>query len=212
MMSRQFFHISKKFIAIKDQVHGVFERSPRLANAITGFATFSVGDFLVQRYELNSIEQVDFQRCLNLGTLGIVMNGYFLVSWYGILDRFIGRSMRCLQTVSMKVVADQVVFAPFTIGAFFGVSGLVRYSNPTEVVNYFESKMKNNFWSTFIADCTIWPLMNVVNFKFIPLIYRPAFTAVVQLVWQSYLSAVADNKNIKLNHSAPAHVESKCVI
>jgi len=197
-MRLQILQFYKGLTLVKENVNGLFQRSPRVANALTGFLTFSAGDLLVQRYELTTknIEKINYSRSLQLGALGVVMNGYFLVSWYRLLDKFIGHSMRCYSTVSFKVIADQVVFAPFSIAAFFGVSTIVRFNDSTERVNYFNYKMKDNFWSTFIADCSVWPVANVVNFKFITLVYRPAFTAIVQLLWQAYLSAVADQKHL----------------
>lgn len=194
-MHRHFHQILNRFIAFKDRVQDFFHRSPKIANAFTGFATFSAGDFLVQRYEFEKWSEINYNRCFELGLLGIVMNGYFLVSWYKLLDKVIGISMTSKAAVSLKVIADQVVYAPFSIVAFLGFSALIRFRSYEGFAEYFDYKMQHNFWTTFFADCSIWPLANLVNFRYITLPYRPTFTAVVQLIWQVYLSAVAENKN-----------------
>jgi hypothetical protein len=124
------------------------------------------------------------------------MNGYFLTNLYTLLDRVVGTSMKSMRTVVLKCLADQLVYAPFTIVSFFGFQTVIRYfpNNPEEMSSYFFSKMKNHFWSTFFADCTVWPLANAINFRVISLVYRPTFTAVVQLLWQTYLSFVAEEE------------------
>lgn len=196
-MQRNFSHFSRRLVSLKEKIQNIFHNSPRLANAITGFATFSAGDILVQRYEKKRIREIDYLRSFELGLLGTVMNGFFLVSWYKYLDRVIGHSMTSTTNVSLKVIADQVVFAPFSIVAFFGVSSVIRHFSYAQAVDYFENKMRSNFWTTFLADCSVWPVVNVVTFRYITLAYRPAFTAVVQLMWQAYMSFVADSKKRK---------------
>jgi protein Mpv17 len=193
-MQRQMPQFWKRITAIKDRIHRVYHNSPKLANAVTGFATFAAGDLIVQRYEFEKWEQINVRRSVELGMLGVIMNGYFLVSWYRLLDKVVGISMTSYSAVSLKVISDQVIFAPFSILAFFGFSALIRFKTWNEICDYFNYKMKHNFWTTFFADCSIWPVANLVNFRYITLPFRPSFTAVIQLMWQIYLSAVAEKK------------------
>lgn len=192
-----FSQFSRRILSVKDQIQHIFHNSPRLANAITGFATFSAGDVLIQRYEKKRFHEIDYLRSFELGLLGLVMNGYFLVSWYKFLDRAVGHSMSCATNVTLKVIADQVVYAPFSIVAFFGFSSMIRHFNTSEAIDYFDNKIRSHFWTTFLADCSVWPAVNAVNFRFISLAYRPTFTAVIQLMWQAYMSFVADSKRRK---------------
>lgn len=211
MLFRSFRSINR----MKELITHAFEKYPRLSNALTGFATFAAGDLLIQKYEIdkissgevtsphlqqgagkNQLKRVDYLRTIEVGLLGVVMNGYFLTTWYTWLDRVVGTSMKSTLTVVLKCLADQLVYAPFTIVSFFGFQTVIRYfpNNPEEMSSYFISKLKNHFWSTFFADCTVWPLANAINFRVISLVYRPTFTAVVQLLWQTYLSFVAEEE------------------
>lgn len=194
-MQKPFFQFTRQALLIKSQIHHHFQNSPKVVNAVTGFLTFSAGDLLIQSYEKKKhSENFHYLRAFQLGMLGMIMNGFFLVSWYRILDRVVGHSMMSASKVSMKVIADQLVYAPFSIVAFFGYSSVIRYNDLQESSLYFENKMKNHFWSTFFADCTVWPLVNVVTFRYITLAYRPTFTAMAQLLWQAYMSFIADKK------------------
>ena len=128
--------------------------------------------------------------------------------------------------ILFKTVADQMIYAPFSIVMFFGYSSSMKAltssnsnsssnrnnsnssssttdssSQPTvplsftstisTAVSEFRQKMENSFVSTFAADMCIWPLANVINFRYIPIHYRPTFVGVVQIGWQAYLSGVA---------------------
>lgn len=121
------------------------------------------------------------------------MNGFFLHRWFLILDKVIGKSVK--NGAILKVMADQVIYAPFTILTFFGFACAMKPSTSFEMKTLTD-KIQNDFVKTYIADCTIWPAANFINFTFVPLIYRASFTAVTQLVWQTYLSVVTHmNKN-----------------
>ena len=49
-------------------------------------------------------------------------------------------------------------------------------------------KLYYNLIPTWIADCSVWPVANFINFRYIPLNNRPTFVGIVQVFWQSYLS------------------------
>jgi protein Mpv17 len=181
----------------------VFSTHPKFSSACTGFITFSVGDVLAQKLEHGEGKSLDLKRSLKLGLLGFVMNGVFLHSWFTYLDKVVGTCMKTKATVLYKVLADQVVYAPFAIIAYFSYATATKSSSvePSVVTKQatevspskmsFVDKLHNDFWPTFTADCTIWPLANVVNFRYVPLLYRATFTSVVSLLWQTYMSAVA---------------------
>jgi len=185
----------------------VFATHPKLSNACTGFFTFSLGDVISQKLERDGRKAVDVKRSLKIGALGFVMNGLFLHSWFVFLDKKVGTCMVSKSSVICKVIADQLIYAPFAIVAFFSYSfatGVQCESEAGKKVgelqpcgsvvakteSTFADKLGQIFWPTFAADCTVWPLANVVNFRYVPLMYRASFTAMVSLLWQTYLSAI----------------------
>jgi len=178
-----------------ENVKKVFATHPKFSNACTGFLTFSIGDVIAQKMERDGKKSVDFKRSLKLGALGFVMNGFFLYKWFAYLDKMVGTCMITTSNVAYKVIADQLVYAPFAIVAFFSYTTATAAAAPKVEAEAtgspFIDKLNKTFWPTFAADCTVWPLANVVNFRYIPLVYRASFTATVSLFWQMYLSAVA---------------------
>lgn len=125
---------------------------------------------------------------MQVGMLGFVMNGIFLYHWYHILDKVVGSSMTSKIGVIIKVAADQFIYAPFAIASFFYFTSVRELRDIDSANREFKSKLKQSFLTTFLADCTLWPTSNFVNFRYINLAYRPSFTAGIQLLWQTYLS------------------------
>mmetsp|Transcript_9917 Transcript_9917/g.13570 ORF Transcript_9917/g.13570 Transcript_9917/m.13570 type:complete len:149 (+) Transcript_9917:497-943(+) len=143
------------------------------------------------------------------------MNGICLHYWYRFLDKIIGNSMKNKVGVVLKVFADQLVYAPLSILAFFSFAAVLENEKSSDAIDALVVKVKFNFLHTLIADCTMWPLVNAINFRFIPLNYRPSFVGLAQLIWQTYLSTAArlNNEASLSNHSQPSMQEplSDCV-
>ena len=225
-------HISFRFIK------RMFEQHPILSNSCTGFATFSLGNILVQlatgrqfvvpwknKYE-NSSECINWTQAFETGSLGIFMNGICMHYWFRLLEHMFGRSVN-ISSVLYKVAADQIVYAPSSIVIFFVHSQYLQQHeeqvngsmvdnsrvkklcgdrvlqdkimkpgciSDNEFALLCRHKIGESLLPTWIADCAVWPFANFLNFKFIPLQYRPTYSATVQLFWQSYMSYVVSKK------------------
>jgi len=185
----------------------LFAKYPKSSNAITGLLTFGCGDLVSQgiskpKSKVLDVESYDFHRVVHTAALGAVMNGMTLFSWYSFLDRALGTCMKSKSTVFLKMAADQIFYAPLAIAAFFMSSSVYRSNyNSEKSVPMFEGMMSDSFLSTYGADCSVWPALNFITFRYVPLHMRPAFVSCCQLVWQSYMSSVA-NKD-KAVASAP---------
>lgn len=54
----------------------------------------------------------------------------------------------------------------------------------------FNTKMTYKFFDAYLADCAFWPLLNWLNFRYLPLHFRPSLVAVAQFFWQAILSTI----------------------
>ena len=169
---------------------------PMLANSATGFVTFTIGDVLSQSVTQNKVngyvctDRIDIMRSFRTGCLGVFMNGVTLHYWYRALDRMFGVSMKSKKNVIMKCVADQLVYAPFSIIAFFSYAAGNKGGSVSDIKTRFAEKFEESFLNTWGADCSVWPLINLVSFSLIPVHVRPTFIGFAQVGWQSYLSFV----------------------
>lgn len=202
MSARLFTLGTQKLSRVRHAITSFYLSNPRLANACTGCLTFTMGDILAQKIQHRNKRgnsQVDYWRSAHVGMLGLVMNGVFLYHWYNVLDKVVGSSMTSKVGVAIKVAADQFIYAPFAIMTFFYFTSVRETSNVAMANQDFKNKVHDNFLTTFLADCTLWPLSNFVNFRYVNLAYRPSFTAVIQLLWQTYLSVTSHTKVLDAN-------------
>lgn len=180
-----------------------YQSNPQLTNGMSGLITFSVGDVFSQKL-VDPARDVNYIRAAKTGMLGIFMNGAVLHHWYNILDLSFGKSMLSRKGIFLKVLADQLVYSPFSIVVFFGFASCLSPSHTVhnEVAAHsstsdfgstsarFLAKMENSFLPVLIADCCMWPFVNLINFSHVPKNYRPSFVGLAQLVWQTYVSYI----------------------
>ena len=77
-------------------------------------------------------------------------------------------------------------------------------NDTTKFINFatieFNTKMTSKFIDAYLADCAFWPLLNWLNFRYLPLHFRPSLVAVAQFFWQAILSTINSSErktNIK---------------
>ena len=106
--------------------------------------------------------------------------------YYNLVEKYVGSSVG-IGSVLTKVLVDQLVYGPFAITVFFGFA-TIRNPLSSDAIVEFSEKMESSFLSTYIADWCVWPFVNVINFRYIGVNFRPTFIASVQVFWQTYMS------------------------
>jgi len=71
-----------------------------------------------------------------------------------------------------------------------------------------KEKIKRDLVPTFIAGCFYWPLWNVVIFKFVQVTHRAMAGSLVAVIWNIYLSSVANQKEAPEGDSALTQTDS----
>lgn len=127
--------------------------------------------------------------------LGLVMNGVLLRVWYSKLDQYVGSAMKDVKNVVIKCTLDQLLLAPISIASYFAYSRVIQYGVSWETIDELKYTCQCNFLSTWIADCYVWPLANIICYGFIQLQHRVPFICVVQLGWQTYMASVGKVRN-----------------
>ncbi|KAJ8651652.1 hypothetical protein O0I10_012780 [Lichtheimia ornata] len=113
--------------------------------------------------------------------------------WYMVLDRYFPMpvagaalaSTRAKDVIAIKRMAvDQAFFAPSSLAVFFTVMGLAETGKWAAVKEKFHDAYK----PALVANYTVWPLVQLVNFKLMPLQYRLPFVSTLGILWNAYLS------------------------
>jgi hypothetical protein len=109
---------------------------------------------------------------------------------YGILNRYVGSGVTT-NIVLFKCLLDQLFFATQQDFMFLG---LCAYSD-TEALSEAIEEVKDTFLTTWIVDCSLWPVVNFVGFAFVPYVLQPTYMAFVSYFWQLYMSSTAASAN-----------------
>jgi protein Mpv17 len=159
----------------------LYTRYPLAANVGTSVSLFGFGDLIEQRLRGRSLGHVDWGRVSRMSLVGFVF-GPLNHGWYTFLDRVLRG--RTLGTIVRKVLADQLVFAPTMICSFFITICTLEGVHVRETMKELQLK----FWSTYMVDCTVWPVAQVVNFSLVPQPFRVLYVNLVTLGWNTFLS------------------------
>jgi hypothetical protein len=119
--------------------------------------------------------------------------------WYMFLDKYFpmpvvtGVVSKAIQNQAMKkangiaikrMITDQTLFAPAGLVVFFTAMGLSETGKWEGV----KEKFRDAYVPALIANYKVWPLVQFINFKFMPLQYRLPFASSIGIVWNAYLS------------------------
>lgn len=106
-----------------------------------------------------------------------------VVQWYRLLERSIRFPGRPNKEIVGRVAADQLIFTPVNMLFFF--SGLTLLEGGS-----VKEKLKSSYASTLLTNWMVWPAVQLVNFKLVPLNHRLLVVNLISLGWNSYLSYV----------------------
>lgn len=56
------------------------------------------------------------------------------------------------------------------------------------------------YLQTYIADCMVWPPLQLINFTFVPVRFQFLFVNVASLAWNTFLSLMANTKHDAVEH------------
>lgn len=89
-----------------------------------------------------------------------------------------------LTTIFKMVLTDQLVMAPLSLIYFICFMGFAE-GNTWEVIYLRVNRL---FLKLLLANWQVWPIIQLINFKFMPLRLRVPFSAVCGIVWTIFLS------------------------
>lgn len=110
------------------------------------------------------------------------MFGPVATTWFGFLARNVNARNKRVETLA-RVACDQSLFAPVMIGAFLS-------SMATMEGNSAKERLEKAWWPALKANWMLWPMVQTINFTFLPLQHRVLFANIVSIGWNSYLSWV----------------------
>jgi len=172
-----------------------FDKRPVATLVITNGVLFSIADALAQasttlmktRSTAAVFEQYEPARTLRFCVFGMGM-GPIIGRWMRILERRIpikaGETKGTTVQLAKRVLADQLIMAPFGLVLFVGSMGLMEGRDTAGI----QAKFTDMFFPALFANWKVWPLIQTVNFKLMPIQYRVPFQSTCGIAWTLYLS------------------------
>ena len=86
---------------------------------------------------------------------------------------------------------DQLLFAPISLGVFFTFMTLAEGGGKKHVVKKFQ----DIYIPTLRANYILWPAVQILNFRVIPLQFQIPVVSTVGVLWTAYLSLANSNED-----------------
>lgn len=115
--------------------------------------------------------------------------------WYEGLDRFIRLRLllppQSVRFVAAKVAMDGIIFGPFDLFVFFSYMGFCSGKSVAQV----KEDLKRDFLPALILEGGIWPIVQVANFRYIPVRYQLLYVNFFCLLDSAFLSWVEQQQD-----------------
>lgn len=85
------------------------------------------------------------------------------------------------------MAVDQLFFAPVLFACLLPMFGLSQGLHG----NQLKEKVKQEYFNVLFSCYKLWPAAQLINFYFVPLVFRVNFTNIISLGWNTYLAWIA---------------------
>lgn len=134
-----------------------------------------------QGVEGKGMKKHEWARTGRMALYGGAIFGPAATLWYRVLQRRIVFPGRPNLEILGRVGADQIVFASCNMFVFLNTMALLEGSDPRE-------KLRSTYFSALKANWMLWPAVQFINFKYVPLDLRVLVVNIISLGWNCYLS------------------------
>ncbi|PSS05160.1 hypothetical protein BD289DRAFT_419639 [Coniella lustricola] len=126
----------------------------------------------------------DFERLTRFMAYGFGM-APIQFKWFQFLSKTFPITKASAFGPSMKrVVFDQLIFAPLGLVWFYTAMTVAEGGGRRAVYN----KLRDMYVPTLKANYAVWPAVQVINFRLMPVQFQLPFVSTVGIAWTAYLS------------------------
>ncbi|KAL3414825.1 hypothetical protein V8F44DRAFT_113256 [Aspergillus fumigatus] len=127
---------------------------------------------------------LDFERLTRFMSYGFFM-APIQFKWFGFLSRAFPLTKKSPTLPALKRVAvDQLMFAPFGLACFFTFMTVAEGGGKRALTRKFQDV----YLPTLKANYVLWPAVQILNFRVVPIQFQIPFVSSVGIAWTAYLS------------------------
>jgi peroxisomal membrane protein 2 len=157
------------------------QRHPLRTKAITAGVLAGSADMVAQK--LAGARNLQFKRAFLLMLYGFCYSGPFGHYFHKFMEKLIP-SARDSKTIVSKVIVEQLTSGPWNNFIFITYLGLVVEGRPWKSV---KSQLKSNFPSVQLNAWRFWPIVSLINYKYLPIQLRVLFHNLAAVCWGIFL-------------------------
>ncbi|XP_012350589.1 mpv17-like protein [Apis laboriosa] len=151
---------------------------------VRGMASYTViwptGSLIQQK--LAGYDELNYLQALRFSLYGGFFVAPTLYCWLRCSSYFWPKSD--LKSAITKALVEQVTYTPTAMCCFFFGINLLEMKPITECIE----EVKHKFWPTYKIGVCVWPILQTVNFFFIPEHNRVVYVSCCSLIWTSFLA------------------------
>uniref|UniRef100_A0A7C8YQC0 Protein Mpv17 n=1 Tax=Opuntia streptacantha TaxID=393608 RepID=A0A7C8YQC0_OPUST len=157
--------------------------------------TFSTANRRRKVSERENELKINWKRVASTSLFGFGFVGPVGHFWYEGLDRLIKTRFKMqpnsLRFVATKVALDGVIFGPLDLLVFFTYMG---FSNGKSIPQIKED-VKRDFLPALVMEGGIWPILQVANFRYVPVRYQLLYVNFFCLLDSCFLSWIEQQED-----------------
>jgi protein Mpv17 len=159
---------------------------PFLKASATSGSLFILGDIINQSLHKNH-HQHNWSQTIQFGAIGFLLHGPYFRYGFTLLEKYFpGKSIK---PVLLKSIAGQLLVFPPYVLLYLSITSYLNQLDPIETI-------KVQFPKIFVNAVLVWPIANMITFRFVPIQHRLLFVNLVGVGWNSYLSFETYNRRI----------------
>lgn len=126
----------------------------------------------------------DFERLTRFMSYGFMMAPVQFV-WFGALTRWFPiTKARGTVPAMQRMAMDQLIFAPIGLGCFFTFMTVAEGGGRRAIMKKFQDV----YVPTLRANYILWPAVQMLNFRVMPIQFQIPFVSTIGIAWTAYLS------------------------
>ncbi|RAL52930.1 unnamed protein product [Cuscuta campestris] len=153
--------------------------------------------------------KINWRRVATTSLFGLAFVGPIGHFWYEGLDRFLRFRLqyqpKSLKFVATKVALDGVIFGPLDLFVFFSYMGFASGKTGAQV----KEDVKRDFLPALILEGGIWPIVQVANFRFVPVRYQLLYVNFFCLLDSCFLSWIEQQQDAAWKQWFTSFLQSK---
>jgi hypothetical protein len=201
-VSRGLFHSLSNLLRSYSQL---LDEHPYLVKMISSGIIAGIGDLLVQRIQGKETGKAfDIRRWMVFTSVAAFYVAPVIHLWFNWLNnlQFIDGMNNAAKALIMTGIDQTAGAVLVNAGFFYAFELFDRIFPKPSPLNMLQSgfleagtdAVRNKLWETLVANWYCWPVINFLNFYFVPIQFRVLVSNLAAVFWNMFLSSVANRK------------------